>query len=500
MPTKYRDGYDATGMHGAVYLRDLLDRPHAQKRTIGARVKKCGDFIEVFKDKPGLGAIYSVGRNTSGVSQIWGSTTATGDFSYVGLPQDGLSTLSNFVYYGKRLGASVSSHTSLAGSSIVDFNGASWNQLAYSVYRGRNGVAPDGYYVVDVVYPAWAGVFATELQFAASGVYKVGGVNTFYTGASITQMTTGGQPHHMFIVDDGTTFSFGAALGYTNAIPWYGETSTLAPGVLFKVDRYLRSTSPYTLADPFVFTYSSDAGNTWSVAPAQPLIATELATLVALTTSSTDLTNIVNATNWFKWLTAPLSRTQSVVVTAMPYMSGGSLKSRVKMGVLDATTMTTTGSVVLYDNAAPQDAANFLKCLIATKNGVIVATRPFTPDSSIFSRAAQLQVTTDGVGLTNVGYLPYVETASAPNIRALDTGTLVIPVYDAPTTSYLLMQSKDFGVTWTQRATITTNGIVPPGGLSNMTDFADIAYIRQGDSFPTEFPATPWLTDIRVSP
>lgn len=499
MPTKYRDGYSSTGRQGALWLA-AGDQEFSQKRTIDARVTRCGDFIQVFKNPDtDVAAVYSVGRNVGGTWQVRGAANAVGLFQEIGAPLDGVSLLPNLGLYGKGL---MYSMRAVAGTPAVvqDFAGNDWNKAAFEVFRSRRGVEPEGYYSADAIVPNFLTVPYTHyVETVLPGWRDVAGAPTFYQGLMATQMASGGNPSHLFVRDDGVTQALGATLGYPSSIAWYATGATLAPGVLVKFDRYLRAGTPYFGAPVLVVTKSNDAGATWAAVASHPLVDTELATINALANSgTTNLTRFNEAAAWLRIHTAPLSRATSVVVAVVPYMDGTTLKSRVKMGTIDSGTGSMTGTTVLLDNATPANADVFFRALMAVPDGVLIFTRPLAPDSNVWSRPARIQITTNGSALADVGTMPLVENRTGTIVRALSERRIVATGYDAG--AHRLYQSTDNGATWTRRAVISDSSRPPQTAENgqNLADFADVVYPRQGQAAINALPATPWLTDIRI--
>lgn len=502
-PTKYPDGFSAPGSGAAEHLRRSLG-PDYQRKTAGdgSVAIRNGDLFTVRKtEEEAVAAVYSVGRTAAGVWQVRGAGNAVGAFGLVGAPMDGVSMDPNLARYGLGLMQSlrlVASATPL----LTDFNGGQWLQATYVDARSRRGIAPQDYYAADVITNnllTARGAYA--LLFAQSGYRDVGGTPTFYSGACVAQMGAGGNPVHAFLCDDGKGgFSAGATLGYAAAVTYYASITTLAPGVLMKFDRYFRAGSPYSAAAVLVITKSVDGGATWTTVPASTLFGAELATINALandTSNPTAIDNFNDAAGWMRVITAPLSRVQSVVVAVVPYMDG-ILKARVKMGVVDVATGAITGATVLLDDTSPLLASTHLKDLIATPDGVLLLTRATAPDiSGIWPQPARVRLTTDGVSLADVGNLPLAENHTG-TVRALSARRLVVPVYDEG--AHRLLQSTDHGATWTRRAVIAADSRPPQvvEQFQNLADFGDVVFPRTGDQPANHYPATPWLTDIRI--
>lgn len=497
-PTKYRDGLIHAGTRLANYLRESDNAEYERKRVFGAVAIRNGELLTVrLEEEQDMAAVYSVGRNASSQWQVRGAGDARGTFRVIGTPLDAISLAPNIVLYGRRLMASV---RLFSAPPVDDFAGTEWEQATFEVYRSRRGIEPEGYYALDSITPAFVlGASNFNLQFVPHGWRDVGGTPTFYQGALTTQMGSGGNPAHVFLRDDGTSQALGATLGYGSAIAWYATSTTLAPGVLHKVDRYLRGDGPYFAAPVCVVTRSDDAGATWTAVGSHPLFDTELAAINALDTSAAGLnrSNFNAAARWLRVITAPLSRAVSVVAAVVPYLDGTTLRARVKLGTVAAATGALTGSTVLLDGATPSNADAFLKDLVAVPEGVLVFTRPLTPDAAVWGRPARIQLTTDGATLTDAGEMPLPENRTGW-CRALSTRRLVAPGYVDG--AHRLFQSVDRGATWTRRAVIAADSRPPQSGENNqmLADFADVVYPRLGSAAVAAFPATPWLTDSRI--
>lgn len=501
-PTKYLDGFSGPGSGAAEHLRRTLGPAYQRRQTMdGAKAIRNGDLFTVIGPRNDVAAVFSIGRNAAGVWQVRGAANAAGSFGLVGAPLDGISMDPNLWHYGRGLMQSL--HFVASPMPLVDdFAGGQWLQAVYEDFRSRRGITPEPYYSIDVITNnilTARGAYA--IVFAQSGYRDVSGTPTFYSGACVAQMGAGGNPVHTFLRDDGKGgFALGATLGYPAAITYYATVVTLAPGVLMKFDRYFRAGAPYTAADVLVITKSTDAGATWATVPTPTLFATELATINSLPNSgTTNLNNFNEAAGWVRVITAPLSRAQSVVLAVAPYLDGATLKARVKMGLVDVATGLISGTSVLLDNVSPLLADTYLKDVLALPDRVLVLTRFVAPDiSGIWPQPARVRSTTDGVALADVGNLPLAENHTG-TVRALSEQRLVVPVYDEG--AHRLLQSLDAGATWTRRAVIAADGRPPQPAdqFNNLADFGDVVYPRNGDQFVSPWPATPWLTDIRIA-
>jgi hypothetical protein len=502
-PTKYPDGFSAPGSGAAEHLRRSMGPPYQRKIAgDGSVAIRNGDlFTVIAAHDQDVAAVYSVGRSGDNECQVRGAANAAGAFGLVGAPVDGVSLDPNIRAYGLGLMESVrlvASDTPL----LADFNGGQWLQGVFEVLRSRRGIDAEPYVGLDVITNnILTGQGAYVIQFALSGYRDVSGTPTFYSGLCVAQMGAGGNPVHVFVRDDGAGgFAAGATLGYSAAITYYASATTLAPGVLLKFDRYFRLGAPYTAADVLVITKSNDGGATWAVAPTPTLFAAELATVNSLANSGTDPILAFNAAaNWVRVITAPLSRATSVVVAVVPYIVGANtLRARVKMGTVDSATGAIVGSVTLLDDTTVVLADAFVKDLVAIPEGVLLLTRKEAADvAGIWSEPARVQMTVDGVNLTDVGYLPLPENRTG-QVRALSARRLIVPVYDDG--AHRLLSSVDGGATWMRRAVISNNSRPPQPSeqFQNLADFADVVFPRLGDRPANPLPATPWLTDIRI--
>ncbi|MEZ2293935.1 hypothetical protein [Variovorax sp. RCC_210] len=501
-PTKYPNGFDPGGSGAVEHLRRSLGPAWQRKRTPGAVAVRNGDLFTVFKVEQDLAAVYSLGRTAAGVWQVRGATNAEGLFGLVGAPWDGVSIDPNTRHYGRALMQSLR----LVASStpvISDFNGGQWTQAVFQQARSRRGIDVTPYYEANsITNNILTARGAYVLIQAQSGYRDAGGTPKFYSGACVTQMGAGGNPVMVFLRDDGESgFALGATLGFAGAVAYYGSVTTLAPGVLMKFDRYFRAGAPYSAAAVLVVTKSTDAGATWAAVPTPTLFGAELATINSLPNDSGNPSAIDafnEAASWVRVVTAPLSRATSVVLAVVPYMDGGTLRARVKMGVVDVATGAITGSTVLLDATTPLLADTYLKDAIAMPAGVLVLTRPTAPDiSAIWPQPARVRLTTDGVTLTDVGNLPLAENHTG-TVRALSPRRLVVPVYEEG--AHRLLQSIDQGASWTRRAVIATDSRPPQptDQFQNLADFSDVVFARSGDQPINPYPATPWLTDIRI--
>ncbi|MBS0453946.1 MAG: hypothetical protein JSS14_21810 [Proteobacteria bacterium] len=494
---KHRDGWTALGARAARWLDSMPE--HSQKHRGDVLTRRSGDFTQSFHSQQVFDGYYSLGKVQGGGTRIVGSPTARGAFTDRGpAPSNGGFIFALMAYYGKGKGRIVDSWNT---GSEANFDGLVCPQHFTQSYLTFNGRTLKTFYgVLETIVP----VGVRSLAFYMSGGYrKVGGKDTFYSGSTASVLISG-QNVQGFITDDGATQSAGATHYAINQLGWWATPVDLGPGKLMKMDRYVRPTYPDTTIDVLacpglIFQYSTDAGATWTVFTSS-LHATELLTLTSLSNSNdriaghdSDNELFNGAMIWQNCIAAPLSRTKSVIVSEVPYIhdpGGGAakvVKTRVKMGVINSSAgCSITESEVLFDGD-PAQADLQVNQLLATKIGVLIIMRP-GGDSTV---PAHIYLTTDGVTRTFRAAMPFPMYLTG-GITGFDTKTLVCPMYDGEHTLY---ESKDFGLSWHKRCTISKVGIAPPTTGVRLNEFGIITYLREKSLPANSSPATPWFRD-----
>lgn len=494
---KFRNGPTSEGRQAANWVQgDSAE--FTTRRRGNALVRKAGEFTNIFQ-KPDLAldGFYVLGDLAGAGTHVLGSATARGTFSDRGLaPDNGGFVLSELGFYGKGWGSVLKN-----GSSAVylDFDDDPATVFSNTLARTRDGRALTDLYAYNPVIPNEAD---TTLAFIIRGGYRqVGTTAVFFTGLCFTGLDADLQYIQGFVHDDGTTRTLGGTEFLFNQIGWYATPCVLAPGVILKMDRYLRPLDVDTVISPLDcpglrFNYTTDGGMGWATA-SDTMFATELATITALDIASPGYFNdaIENA----NLRTAPLSRNLSVAIGHVPYieMDGTTpvVKVRVKMGLINTGAgCALSSSTTLYDGT-PEGAKLFLsRDLVGIPDGVLVFTRDDAGGAE-WNAPARIRFTNNGVGFDDRGYMPLPEyRTGAPT--GIDTRTLICPMFDD---AYTLYQSKDWGLTWTPRATITEEGVPPTTGQLVMGNFSIVTMLRKDDLPANAAPATPWLYDCRVA-
>ncbi|MGJ3704652.1 hypothetical protein [Variovorax sp. AFSI2.2] len=494
---KFRNGPTSQGRQAANWVQgDSAD--FTTRRRGNALVRKAGEFTNIFQ-KPDLAldGYYVLGDLVGAGTHVLGSATARGTFSDRGLaPDNGGFVLSEVGFYGKGWGSILKNGPSTV---YTDFDGDPATVFANTLARTRNGRVLADLYDYNPAVPQEA---SGTLSFIVRGGYRyVGTTPTFYTGLTFTGLDGGGQYLQAFVHDDGTTRTLGGTEYLPGQIGWYATPSVLAPGVILKMDRYLRPTDVVTTIDPLAcpglrFNYTTDGGLGWASAT-DSMFAAELLTITGLDIGHPGYFNDAIAEANLR--TAPLSRTLSVAIGHVPYieMDGTTpvVKVKVKMGLINTGAgCALSASTTLYDGL-PIGAARFLsRDLLAVPEGVLVFTRDDAGGAE-WNAPARIRFTNNGTGFDERGYMPLPEYCTGVP-SGIDTKTLICPMFDG---AYNLYQSKDWGATWTLRAAITENGVPPATGLPVMGNFSLVTMLRKDDLPANAAPATPWLYDCRAA-
>ncbi|MNY28861.1 hypothetical protein D3C86_1628650 [compost metagenome] len=85
---------------------------------------------------------------------------------------------------------------------------------------------------------------------------------------------------------------------------------------------------------------------------------------------------------------------------------------------------------------------------------------------------------------------------------AVSPTQLFMPVYEEET--HVLFESKNRGLTWTKRATISTKATEalpgPAGANTGPRSFGAVVYLRDDGRAKNATPGAPWLSDDRITP
>lgn len=505
---KFRDGPTSVGRSASNYLQDGRDDTFMTRRRPGVLVRKSGDFTNIFKDQEKLDGFYSLGALAGGGTRIVGSLDGFSFTDRGPAPEQGGFTVTQLGFYGAGLGVVTKPS---ANGAIVNFDSRACQAFRYELLRTRNGRRLVDYYEFPTFIPT--GRQDTLIFIARGGYWFDGTGHKFYAGAH-APMVIGGQQVQTFITDDGKgAQGFGAVEYFINQLGWYATPLTLAPGVLMKMDRYLRPAYEPSSIDVagcpgLYFCFSADAGKTWQTCSASAMWTTELLTVTGLPENLAGATQFNKAVQYADIVAAPLNRRNSVCVASVPYYTPGPiqvLQVRVKLGVIDAESgCAMTESMVLFDGD-PDDATIYRgRGLLAIPGGVLIFTRdvitgPNKGDDA-WRYPAQIRITRSGFDIADWAVMPMKESYTG-SVTGYDTRTMVCPMWDG---RHSLYRSRDFGRTWVRAGTISTRGVPPNDDPQpseeqfTLKDFGVITYLQKDDAPANADPLTPWLTDSRL--
>lgn len=497
---KYRNGITSLGRQAANWLQD--DRlTWASRRRGAVLTRKSGEFTNIYQTAENkTDGFYAVGALAGAGTHVLAASSYYSDFADRGLVPAGGFTLSELGFYGRGYGSVVKAGT---GSFFVDFDGDNAFVTPNTLAITRDGRTLNDVYVFNMAIPSLEASF-TQFSILPGGYYLVGDTPTFFTGMFFTGLDGSGQYLQAFIYDNGTSRTLGATEYLVNQVGWFADRCVLAPGVLLKMDRYLRPSHSVTIVDIAAcpglrFNYSTDGGQNWSTVSSAALFDPELATITGLAPVFAQYELFNEAINNTRLRTAPLSRSVSVAVAHVPYIvdvaGTPTVKVRVKLGLVSTASGCALSATTTLFDGLPAAANRFMsRDPLAIPGGVLVFTRPDAGGSE-WNAPARIMFTDDGTTLVERALMPLPEYKTGI-VTGADKLTLICPMYDG---AYTLYRSKDWGVQWTASALITENGVGPSTGALVMDNFSAITELRKDNLHAPAAPATPWQYDCRVA-
>ena len=516
---KNRGGWSGPGRTAAYSLASEGDNSATwgRKRRFGAEARNKGGHLTVKVDDQAVDGFYSLGtEGEEGV--VRGSATARGNFflrgpapaSELGIPQllsrgNGSAwTLSAFAYVGdiaSKFGPNrvyrVDSYITRDGKTpiirlplgAVGANDGAGTRTA-SIFT-TIGARRDGRYEHAMCYPA--------LNTDGDNVIAV----AFDDGKAQRVLIAAEVPGQIIFPLAFNRLGPSTYLGLGGAYFWRGAT---IPG-------YDRTQHP-----GLFFFASTDGGFTWTIFPAPALTAHEQAQYLANMGPMGDWSTCnLTAMNTGASI-VPLSRTTALVYAILsspdeappgPWSPGTRYgNARVRIGVADLEAETVSLVDTLFDPPFTTLGANYLSpaftrwerggC-IAPGGGALLFfndadySANWTSNPTIFFTASG--------PLSLVGSMP-IQAGRAGVPLAVSSSQLFMPVYDGET--HELFESKDRGVTWKRRATISTLATETlPGALGANTgprSFGALVYLRDDGRPKNATPGAPWLSDDRITP
>lgn len=498
----HRDKISFQGDRSARYL-EKIDVPyltHLLPDGTVAKKKVGGTFVTMSGQEDT--ASFALGR-IGGASRIIGAPAPEGPYRDRGpapqfRPGYTVSVLSNF---GRGYG-----YTYEFGDATyyTDVHGYLGSFREVSIVQTRDGRALDTYLKCFVTNPNGTGYM--QLSVSPAGYRMVGGKPTFHRGVAFVTVNGLGQFVPEYIMDDGRGgMRYGDPVRNLSQRCWKSDVFPLAPGVLLRLDYYVREPYPDFGYDtfackPYVMSISHDGGATWSDCGLGDIFTDEANSLRELSRLYTRTFN--DCVGDTQLSVAPLSRTQAVFLAVAPYsinLPGKDpvIQAKVKLGTIDINGGSTTNQV-LFEGSTWIAGGIAGRGVLATDQGAIAMLRQQDSEGSTTSLPAKLHRTTDGASLVEYATMPKLEMHTGSPSMA-DRKIMLCTMYDGGGT-YSLYKSKDFGVSWGRSAILTANGTEPHPTWDrfSMPDFEAITTLRRNGVSTNTTPGVPWLTDCRV--
>ncbi|GER16677.1 hypothetical protein [Variovorax boronicumulans] len=516
---KNRGGWSGPGRTAAYSLAGEGDNSltWGRKRRFGAEARNKGGHLTVKVDANAVDGFYSLGTE-DGEAVVRGSTNARGKFflrgqasaSGLGLPQllsrgNGAAwTLSSFTYVG-------------------DVNTAFGLNRLYRVdsYITRDGKTP-------TARPPLASVGANDgagtrisAAFSTIGARREG---RYEHAMCYGALNTDGDHVIAAAFDDGETQRIVIAAEIPGQIIFPIAFNRLGPstflglgGAFFwrgaAVPGYDRTGHP-----GLFFFASTDGGHTWATFPAPAMTAHEQAQYLA-NTGPLGAWELCNRTAMNTGATiVPLSRTTALVYAVLsspdeappgPWTPGTRYANAlVRVGVADLEAGTVSLLGTLFDPPFAGLAADYLAlafprwergACIAPGGGALLFFNNADYNANWTTQPTIYQTT--GGPLALVGTMP-LQAGRAGVPLAVSPTQLFMSVYDDE--AHALFESKNRGLTWTKRATISTKATEtlpgPAGANTGPRSFGAVVYLRDDGRPKNATPGAPWLSDDRITP
>ncbi|BEP54541.1 hypothetical protein GmRootV118_17850 [Variovorax sp. V118] len=469
---KFRNGPTSLGQQAANWMVD--DKlTFTTRRRGGVVVRKSGEFKNIYQETAEDG-FYCLGETLGKGTRILGSANGF-NFSDRGpAPVDGGFTVAHVAYYGKGLGSVA---TNAAAGAYTDFDGKSCSAFTSTLKRTRDGKKLRDYFETPIFMPFE--VFSTLAVYMRGSYWFDGSKHTFAAGLHAPVMVAG-QHVQAFIKDDGKGNTELADTAYfPNQLGWYADAVALAPGVMMKMDRYLRPHYSGSMVNAaacpgLYFSYSLDAGSTWQSVSSAAMWDDEMATVIGLPTTLFPFARVFNeAISCARLVAAPLSRRFSVCMAVVPYVVPGDpprVRAKVKLGLIDAGAGCSMFETVVLFDGDPDDALLFAgRGLLPIPGGVLIFTRDVTSGAHAgddsWRYPARVRLTPNGTDLFERPPMPMKENYTG-GITGYSKKVMVCPMWDG---KHSLYKSTDYGLTWVRAGTITATG-VPPNDAPNAGD------------------------------
>lgn len=509
-PVRYRNGFNNQGGMDARFLDDSSRVPFLKKRRAdgaGGTViaHKKGEFLEVTREGQLMDGFYSVGQ-IGGELRVVGSATARGRFTNLGVfaDDDDLVGVSAILNYGRGLGFDQSAE--LVGEAL-DFDGKPCNVYEVTIHRTRNGRRFVPFYSYLAASPFDA---ATFFSYLFGEVYGPAGARKAFNNHAYMSLDEAGQHFIAFVRDDGTTQTLGATLTVPNQLAAAARVNRMAPGSYVMMTKYLRPSyvgSSVVVADcpGLDFTFSADAGETWSAAGSTELFSEFFDTVQTLPVSgyTTKFNQAVTAASIN---VAPRGAIVGIAHAVVPYAAVDpelgpefQVYGKVKLGIVNSATRTLLGTVTLFDGSLTEAVAFWEGGCVGVEGGAVIVTKPVsgTGVAGLPEEPAQILFTPDAVSVVPMGAMP-LPNYKTGIVSAISRGQLVCPMYDG---AHSLFESRDRGATWQKRAVLTDQAAAPVvvPEVRRLLEFGVLTFLRRNNAPANSTPGTPWASDSRVA-
>lgn len=481
----------------ASFVRNLLEYPDATIEVVR------GTVVDQINITQGIDGFYSLGFVDTAY-KIVGSPTARGTFSKRGDAGTETFNFPALPFYGKGYGVVPRS----AGiGTTLDFDGKNCPAVQATLSLTR-----DGKKLTDLYSIVANGAFGEGAAIFFQGGVWWKDADTFRFAAGLNFMAVGGDGQHRsaFIVDDKDTQTVGDTLNLTGQLTVAPLVTRMGPGQILMMHRFLRP--PYTgsSVDPttvpgLAFSFTTDAGRTWTPAP-DPLTTGDMfndfnsviAVVPADVAHAADFNKAVELATVAAFMQTP---TRAIVIALVPYatdLGGGffDLKGRVRLGWCDvADNFALHTAVTLYDGNL-DDCDTFMGGGgIGIKEGALLFTRPIT--GTEWDEPRQVLFTSDGTSFVVQATMPFANNKTGL-VSATDPKTLICPMYDG---EHALYQSTDQAKTWKHRAVIYKGAPAPdPADMDlSLQRFGQVTFLRDNGAPANLTPATPWVSDARIA-
>lgn len=523
---KDRGPRDHTG-HAAVRTIAQDDQfTWLRKRRFGAEARNKGGYLTAQGAQNALDGFYSIGDLIGGDVTVFGDSDARGVFSQrgpfmssTGLTFNQTAVLPRFDGWGQTLAAERLGY-------VENKQGIGCPLFLMTEYKTYNGLKYEsmyGFYFTRATYDigneAINGVFhVTPSRHGPPDAQLRESI-----GVSGVVMVEGGDFTPFYIRD---RYGDDQELIFTpcteDQYVWDHQVIRLNPTTLVGRVTYMRSEYPVDQAGVpipnrynnsecpgYEFRFSYDNGTTWVDASSAQLFQEFDDTVLTLepedpetgSQETNDNARFNSCINYIITQFAPISATKAIVYALVPYMDGATLRGKVKIGMCDSAARTITEVQTLMDDTL-DEAWYYMgsQACEPTEGGALIVTAPHAPGVSRWRDQPRFGFTPDGVSFAWAPTYP-TEGMNIGFFRGFSPREMGMVQY-VPGTGFVLMSSKDRGVTWQQRALVSGNG-VPPNDFNQqpyLVNFAAVSQLREQGVGANPQPDAPWICDSKLVP